>query len=205
MVVENMDWREPPPEAYSRVTNPERFRPVHGHALDLLARLRSTYNVTASPTFELLPGIMQPFEHARPPVTLTPAVPGAGPLSVAFTAFPSLLVRAGRWYGTSFPVCGCDACGGGAAEEACRFDKLVGHLVAGHFAEEVRLPFLGEARLSYAFGPRAGTKRQGAHAEGWGTISRDLARTLVGSGARRMAWQPWPRRHPHAADFAPAV
>ena len=197
-----MDWHEPPPEAYSRVTNAERFRPVHGHALDVLARLQSAYDVTASATFDLLPGVMQPFEHARPPVTLTPAVPAA-PLSVAFTAFPSLLVRAGRWYGTSFPACGCDACDGGASDEVWRFDELVGHVVAGHFREEIRLPLLGEARLSYAFGPRAGIDR--AHAEGWGVIPRDRARTLVGRGPRRIAWQPWPRRAVRATASAPAV
>jgi len=200
---EHMDWHEPPPEAYSRVTDPERFRPVHGHALDLLARLEAAYDVTASAAFELLPGAMQPFAHARPPVTLTPAVPGAAPLSVAFTTFPSLLVRAGRWYGTSFPICACDACGGGAAEEVWRLDELVGNVVAGHFEEEVRLPIFGEARLSYAFGPRS--PREGSRAAGWGAIPRELARTLVGGGIRRVEWQPWPRRSLQATDSAPAV
>jgi hypothetical protein len=188
MIVEHMEWREPPPEAYSRVTNPERFRPVHGHALDLLARLRDLYDVTAGAAFELLPGAMQSVEHARPPVTLTPADRRAAPLSVAFTAVPSLLVRAGRWYGIAFPVCGCDACGGGAAEEVRRLDALVENVVAGHFTEEVRLPIFGEARLSHELGPRAA--REGSRAAGWGVIPRDLARTLVGDGPRRVAWQP---------------
>jgi hypothetical protein len=165
---------------------------VPGHTLDVLARLQAVYDVAARAAFELLPGAMQPFEHARPPVTLTPAEPGAAPLAVAFTTFPSLLVRAGRWYRTSFPVCGCDACGGSAAEEACRLDELVGHVVAGCFAEEVRLPLVGGARLSYAFGSTAAP--EGSRAAGWSAISRDLARTLVGGGARRVEWQPWPRR-----------
>jgi len=39
-------------------------------------------------------------------------------LAVAFTEPPALLVRAGRSYGTAFPVCTCDACGADAAEEA---------------------------------------------------------------------------------------
>jgi len=198
-----MDWPEPPPEAYSRVTKPERFRPLHGHALDLLARLQSAYDVTASAAFEFLPGVMQPFEHARPPMTLTPVVPGAAPLSVAFTSFPSLLVRAGHWYGTSCPVCGCDACGGGAAEEVWRLDELVEHIVAGQFAEEVRLPIFGAARLSHRFGPRV--VGEGSRAVAWGAISRDLARTLISGGARRVEWEPWPRRNPRASDSAPAV
>lgn len=184
---------EPPPDAYSRVTNPERFRPLHAHALGLLARLRAAYEVAESEVFELLPGTMSPFEHARSPVTLTPA-PGGAPLAVAFTDFPSLLVRAGRWYGTSFPICGCDACGGSAAEEVQRLDELVGHVVAGRFDEEVRIPLFGDARLSHAFGARAA--HQGSRAAGWGSIPRGLARTLVGSGPRRLEWQPWPRRRP---------
>jgi hypothetical protein len=185
------------------VTGPERFRPVHGYALDALARLQAVYDVAASAAFELLLGAMQPFEHARAPVTLTPAVPGAAPLSVAFTTFPSLLVRAGRWYGTSFPVCGCDACGGGAAEEVRRLDELVGHVVAGHLDEEVRLPIFGEARLSCAFGTRAA--RDSSRAAVWSVIPRDIARTLIGRGPRRVAWQPWPRRSPHGTESVPAV
>ena len=75
--------------------------------------------------------------------------------------------------------------------------------MAGSFAEEVRLPIFGEARLSHAFGPRA--TPEGSRAAGWGVIPRDLARTLVGTGARRVEWQPWPRRSPPANDSAPAV
>jgi hypothetical protein len=203
MTVEHKDWREPPPEAYSRATNPERLRPLHGYALDVLGRLQATYDVTASAAFELLPGGMQPFEHARPPVTLTPTAPAAAPLSVAFTTFPSLLVRAGRWYCTAFPVCGCDACGGSAEEEVWRLDELVGDVLAGHFREEVRLPMFGGARLSHAFGRRAA--RDGSHTAAWSAISRDLARTLVDGGARRVEWQPWPHRNPQATRRAPAV
>jgi uncharacterized protein DUF6226 len=34
----------PPLEAYSRVTNPERFRPLHGVALTLLEQLHASFN-----------------------------------------------------------------------------------------------------------------------------------------------------------------
>lgn len=47
-------------------------------------------------TFEPRPG-MTTFEHARPPVTLTPVNPAAAPVAVAFTAFPSVIARFGRW------------------------------------------------------------------------------------------------------------
>jgi hypothetical protein len=203
MDAEHIDWREPPPEAYSRVTNPERFRPLHGHALELLARLRATYDLAASEAFELLPGLMHPFEHARPPVTLTPRVPGAAPIAVAFTMFPSLLVRCGWWHSAAFPSCGCDACGEEAADQAERLDQLAGLVVAGLFAEELRIPLFGDARRYVRFGD--GTPREGPSGEGWTTLPRALARGLAGSGPRRVAWRAWPRRAGHHDDHAPAV
>jgi hypothetical protein len=39
----------PPPEAYSRVTNPERFRPLHDFALTLLAQLHGSFDVDRIP------------------------------------------------------------------------------------------------------------------------------------------------------------
>ena len=35
----------PPPEAYSRVTDPERFRDLHDFAVGLLGRLEATFDV----------------------------------------------------------------------------------------------------------------------------------------------------------------
>jgi hypothetical protein len=185
-------WRGPPPEAYSRVTNSERFRPLHAHALGRLADLQATYDVAASEGFELLPGIMQPFEHARPPVTLRPGAPGAAPVAVAFTTFPSLLVRCGRWHSAAFPSCGCDACGEDAADQAERLDALVDRVVAGLFAEELRIPFFGDARLSARFGD--GTPREGMNGESWAMLPRAYARRLAGRGRHAVWWQPWPRR-----------
>ena len=36
----------PPDDAYSRVTEPERFAPLHGWALEAVARLQTEYEVT---------------------------------------------------------------------------------------------------------------------------------------------------------------
>lgn len=196
-------WREPAPEEYSRVTNPARFRPLHQHALELLARLEATYAVTRSDAFDLLPGIMEPFEHARPPVTLTPTAPGAAPVAVAFTPFPSLLVRYGRWHSRPFPLCGCDACNEGAADQAERLDDVVGKVVAGLFAEEVRIPPFGDARLHHRLGDTL--LREGLDEEGWTTLPRAVARALAGPGPRRIEWQPWPRRRGLAGAPLPAV
>jgi hypothetical protein len=179
------------PQEYSRVTNPERFLPLHGHALGLLARLHATYDVVSSDTFELLPHVMHPVEHARPPVTLTPVVPGAAPIAVAFTSFPSLVVRYGRWHSDAFPYCACDACGENADREAARLDDLVARVVAGVFAEELRIPLVGDARLYNRFGD--GTVA-GPTGEGWTTLSWRAARAFARLGPRRVEWQPWPHR-----------
>ena len=116
---------------------------------------------------------MQPFEQVRPPVTLTPAAPGAAPVAVAFTPFPSLMVRCGRWLAMSLPSCGCDACGEDAADQADRLDQVLDRVVAGMFAEEVRIPLFGEARLYSRFGD--GTPREGLNGEQWTTLPQAVA------------------------------
>ena len=181
----------PSPEEYSRVTNADRFRPLHQHALDLLVRLQASYDVTQSDTFALVPGLMRPFAHARPPVTLTPAAADAAPIAIAFTAFPGLVVRCGRWHSAPFPSYGCDACDETAAGEAERLEDLLGKVVAGLFVEEIRMPLLGDARLYGSFGDR--TPSGALSAQGWITVSRDVARVLRGDGPRRIQWRPWPR------------
>jgi hypothetical protein len=194
---------EPRPAEYSRVTNPERFRPLHQRALGLLARLEATYDVERSEAFGLVPGMMQPFEYARAPVTLTPVAPDAAPIAIAFTNFPSLIVRYGRWHAQSFPSCGCDACAEDAVAEAERLDAIVAKVVAGQFAEALRIPLLGDARLAHAF--RGSHSGEGWAGEGWTTIARAVARALAGHGPRRVQWQPWPPRGRHTGDSAPAV
>jgi hypothetical protein len=60
----------PPEEAYSRVTNPERFRPLHGSAERLLGRLEATFDVEREEGYEL----DDEFDRhtARPTVRLAP-------------------------------------------------------------------------------------------------------------------------------------
>ena len=54
---------DPPlPEEYSRITNPERLRPLHSRAERLLERLQRDHDVTRRETFDMLPG-MTPFDR----------------------------------------------------------------------------------------------------------------------------------------------
>jgi len=172
---------DPPPlEAYSRVTDPERFAPLHPLALDLLERLEAEYEVrrtTAS-------------EAAGPSVTLTPAARRAAPVSVAFTPFPGLVVRCGHWLEDRFPSCGCDACRESADGEGERLRWTIGEVVAGRFAEEVRVPLLRSGSRRWWLG--APDRR--ASSGGWERLSRAGARALRGDRPARVEWEPWTRR-----------
>lgn len=198
-------WRRdlPLPAAYSRVTDPERFRPLHALALALADRLTAEFDVVRTDAFALLPG-MQPFEHARPPVTLTPAAPEAAPVAIAFTTFPGLVVRCGRWLDDSFPSCGCDACSETAADAGARLDGLAADVVAGRFREELAIPWFGDARLRWARGDLA-ARADRHREEAFRLLPRAQARALRGSGPPRVRWQPWPRRAAGAARPAPAI
>ncbi|MCY4582425.1 MAG: DUF6226 family protein [Chloroflexi bacterium] len=126
----------PPEEAYSRVTDPERFLPLHDAALKMLAALEQRFDV------ERVEGYGLDDELAtqgliRPTVVLRPTDPGAAPITVAFTDFPGLNVRFGRWSTEPFPSCGCDACAEDAEGETERLTEMVDILTAGGFREAV--------------------------------------------------------------------
>ena len=95
-------WGEagPPPEAYERVTDADRFAPLHVHARELLADLERRFVVRRT----------EPADPAGPAVRLTPADPAAAALTVVFTSFPGLWVRYGLVELLPLPMCGRDAC-----------------------------------------------------------------------------------------------
>jgi hypothetical protein len=179
------------PEEYTRVTNPERFRALHDFAVDLFKRLADEYDVTESNDFQLVPIIMRPFDYARPPITLTPNAGDEAPISVAFTRFPSLVLRCGKFFNEPFPVCGCDGCGRDADEEIERLQHILGPVIAGDFLEGVHLPFFGNAHLTYRLG-----RIDGPHGltSGGGGVSRGEARQHRRAGCGRIRWAPWSKR-----------
>lgn len=126
----------PPEEAYSRVTNPERFLPLHDTALEMLAALERQFDV------ERVEGYSLDEELAfrglvRPTIILRPIDTEAAPITVAFTDFPGLHVRFGRWSTEPFPICGCDACAEDAEGETERMTEMVDILTAGGFREAI--------------------------------------------------------------------
>lgn len=131
----------PPEKAYSRVTNPERFRPLHGSAERLLGRLEATFDVEREEGYGLDDELGR--YAAKPTVRLAPRSTDGGPLTIVFTSFPGLLVRLGQWVVEPVPVCGCDACDETAEQEQARLESLVGDLTTGRLTESIRLRLWG--------------------------------------------------------------
>ena len=121
----------PTDAAYSRVTNAERFLPLHTAMLEIIDRLLDDFKVERTEGFGLDEDLERGLVLARPDVKITPRNPDAAPIVVAFTTFPGLHVRFGRWYTEFFPVCGCDACDESAEGEIDRLNDMVDDVTAG--------------------------------------------------------------------------
>ncbi len=178
--------QHPPPDAYNRLTNPERYAVLHQAAHSLLEQLEQDYVVGHLESTALDPDLTgrvatEILVRLQPP-------PGQGaPLTVAFTEFPGLLVRFGRWHKEAFPRCGCDACDESPAELMRKLADEVGCLVAGRFREEIRIRPLRKAVLRCQFS-----------AEDWIRSSEELLertdRRLRLAQPGETNWPPWTRR-----------
>ena len=178
----------PPPEAYSRVTNSERFRPLHDFALTLLTQLYASFDVDRVEGHGL-DGELEVCDIARPSVRLVPGDSKAAPLAVSFTTFPGLKVRAGRWCIAVFPACGCDACDETANSETIRLAEMIDDVVAGRFREGLAMPRVGEGWQEWELWspPRRSSGRL--------QVDRERARAmLAGIEGSSIEWAPWTRR-----------
>lgn len=193
---DRMQSEVPPPEAYSRVTNPERFALLHSVALQLLGRLQMEFDVERLEGHGLDSELEEIFTRSRetfatvlnlnrPSVALMPRDVTAAPMVVSFSAFPGLRVRFGRWHIEDFPRCGCDACNETAESEAERLTVLIGDLTAGRFREGIRIHENGNAWKEHWFEASSGTSQ----------LDPVRARELIaGSERSTYEWAPWPGR-----------
>jgi hypothetical protein len=176
----------PPLEAYSRVTNPERFSSLHDAAAELLDRLEHEFETERKEAYGLDPELEQGCNLSRPSVALVPPEIGAAPLVVAFSAFPGLRVRLGRWYVVAFPTCGCDACDETAEGETERLRLLIDNITAGQFREAIRLRADGTVWKESQFWGRGGAEEL--------RLDQARVRELLDGGNRYShEWGPWPR------------
>ena len=135
----------PPEDAYSRVTNAERFRSIHQMALDMLARLEAEFDVDRMEGYGQDDEMEEHIELARPSIKLTPRGDSRAPITMVFTAFPGIGVKVGRWHSRWFPNCGCDACDETAEDEYSKLEELVEAAVSGRFRERLKVSRFGEA------------------------------------------------------------
>ena len=178
----------PPPEAYSRITEPERFAPLHGIALELLDGLENTFDVERSEAYGLAPEL-ENVELALPSIRLVPNQDSAASIVFVFSAFPGLRMQAGQWYRDSFPSCACDACDETSDSEAERLTSIVDNITSGRFREAVRLPAAGDGWQEtdlWSSNRSSSNKRR---------LDRDLAlQMLADNQSSVFEWQPWARR-----------
>ena len=176
----------PPDEAYSRVTQPERFAPLHALALKRVGELAAGFEVTVREGFGIDPEL-ESVDVARPTISLTPTHPAEAPLTIAFTSFPGLRVRFGRWLTEAFPACGCDACAESFEDEAERLTWRIDQLVNGHFREWIHARFGGRSYRAHEFTSSDRTS-------GGETLIHEVTPEVRASRGVSVAWAAWTPR-----------
>lgn len=196
----------PPLEAYSRVTDAERFTPLHTAMLEMILGLEAAFDVVREESYGLDEELEKPFKLARPSIKLGPNDPDAAAITVAFSDFPGLNVRFGRWSTELFPVCGCDACDESADGEIKRVTRMIDSVTDGGFREAVQrssVPFVGRGWLETEF--RTSISAPFSAIASKSPAIGSIARRMPG-GRRRsteMNWTPLSRRQspPSFSEF----
>lgn len=182
--------RNPPDEAYSRLTNPARWR-ILGARADAWIEILVRRGIARDESVDV--DALEWLEwRGRPPIAtsaraVVPAAERAIPLVVARTRLGDV-GDAGVTLGVDrpvtivdrFPDCGCDACDSGSHDELTRIDDAIGAVITGRFRRLTRGPHsitvgLG-AGLSYGgSGPRHLTRAEVetaiADPTGWHDVS----------------------------------
>ncbi len=175
---------EPKPQEYSRVTDPGRYAVLHDAADGLLDELTTRYTVERRESVEPLGAHADRVRTVR----LIPRTPAAAPLAVAFTGFPGVVLRLGRWHTESLPACGCDACGEEPGELIAEMRTQVEALIEGGLWERVRRGVTGSYAETRLVGP-------GFSAGGESPLDPREARAARRDGfAAPVQWAPWPKR-----------
>ena len=190
----------PPEEAYSRVTDAERFRPLHKATLELIDRLEVSFELERLEGYGLDPEL-EIRRMARQSVRLTPRGDFRAPMIFKFSVLPGLAARFGRWYTAVFTDCGCDACGSNADEEFSRLNQAVAGVVSGRFREPLTVPgIFGDGQIEtelWSYRSRHSSKAR---------VDRARAKEMLsGKKGETIAWLPWLRydRCTNTSPYAP--
>jgi hypothetical protein len=182
----------PDDDAYGRVTNPQRYLPLHDFARTLIDHVVGRFAATATN------GGLDEFDdrmrqHIDAVVRIAPTVGHGGPIIIAFTSFPAIVIRLGSHFSAPFPSCGCDACDEPVDVLCHEMTDMIDTYVAGGLTE-------------WLVGNRLGFDLQNeSNRSGWTRLDRDR-RAVIGRPFRRQ-WPAWPLRRsetsPSASNLAP--
>jgi hypothetical protein len=161
-----------------------RFAVLHDAAERLLDELAEGYLVERRESKEEL-GETEALVRM---VRLIPRTPAAGPLAVAFTDFPGLIVRLGRWWVEALPGCGCDECDEDPAGLVELLRTQSAALVEGGLWERVRRGVGGSWFESQLIGVGYCERREAQ------LSARDAREARRSGFAAAVQWAPWPRR-----------
>lgn len=173
----------PPPEAYSRVSDPTRYAGLHEIAREVVADLELRFDVARTDSTE--PDDRGPGDV--PVLSLVPHDRTAAPLAIVLTSSPGLLVRAGHTSRTSIPSCGCDACDETLADSTELLIDHVTDIATLGFTERVVRDWGWWHELHYPGAAGSG----GGRARLERAQARRLRDTLPGAG---ITWVPWTPR-----------
>ncbi|MGW9630348.1 DUF6226 family protein, partial [Agromyces sp. NPDC055520] len=134
--VEPHAWGDdgPPTEAYSRVGDTERYRPLHAFALALADDLEAEFDVERDDEPPLDPDFTEGVEVVGA-IRLTPRAADAAAILIGLTSFPGLVIRFGEFTRHPLPFCGCDACDERLSDVVDSARENVDAVVSGGFAE----------------------------------------------------------------------
>ena len=164
-----IDSDGPPQEAYSRVGDAERYRPLHAFALALADDLEAEFDVERDDEPSLDEWLTEGVDVVSA-IRLRPRADDAAPITIGLTSFPGLVIACGEFTRLPSPFCGCDACDEHVADSIASVREHVDAVVSGGFAE--------------ASGGWVSFRTERGSSEGGGQEPY---------GARR-AWAAWPRR-----------
>ncbi|MDI6100564.1 DUF6226 family protein [Actinoplanes sp. NEAU-A12] len=164
-------------------TETDRFATLHEAADILLDELTDRYLVERRESKEPL-GLDDALVRT---VRLIPRMPTAAPMAVHFTD-PGLMLRFGRWWAESLPVCPCDTCAEDPEILAGRLRTYAGALVEGGLWERVRRGLSGSWFETRLIGTGLKSDREGPLSAAG---ARDARR---GGFAAAIQWAPWQLR-----------
>ncbi len=184
----------PPPEAYGRATDQQRFAAVVAEADRLVADLERRYDVRVDRSASW--PVPEPLVRGGVERVVRLAPAAGAPLVLAVTGLPGVLGWSGSWSDDGvFPACGCDACDETADDVVEHLRGWVASVVLGRSTE--RLSRWPRERRTTRSWPGGGT--------GSGSpLDRERFQQLAGlAPPGEHVWPAWPPRR--AAAVAPTT